>query len=491
MSVPLRILHVEDSPDDSLLLDMHLREAGLQVELERVETADEMRGRLASQPVDVVLCDDRMPGFSAGGALEVMQERGIDVPFIVVSGTIGEVRAIELMRRGAHDYVRKGDLRRLVPVIERELREATHRAARRDAEQRKDQLLALIGHELRNPLAPIVTALDLLRLRGADQDREIRTIRRHVEHLQHLIDDLLDVGRITRGEIELRKRVTDVRACVNRAVEIASPLLEQKHHQLQIELPPEPVAVEGDPTRLVQLFEHLVSNAAKYTPARGHISVRLSPTPREAELIVQDDGVGIDPALLPYVFDAFVQGNQSLERSQGGLGLGLAIVKSLAELHGGSVAAENLPEGGSRFSVHLPRAESAPATPEQEPTRQRQRAPGGHRVLVVDDNVDAANLLAEFLGDLGYETRVAHDGPSALKVASELHPTLALLDIGLPVMDGYELGARLKREHGDLRMIAITGYGDVGDRRRSEQAGFEAHLVKPIDLERLMTALRA
>jgi signal transduction histidine kinase len=491
MGAPLRIMHVEDSPDDAALVEHHLRDAGLEVVIDRVENAAELRARLAAGPVDVVLSDDRLPGFSAAAALALLQAHGRDTPFIVVSGTIGEVRAIELMREGAHDYVRKNDLRRLVPVIERELREARGRAARREAEARKDQLLALIGHELRNPLAPIVTALELLRLRGADRDREIQTIRRHVEHLQRLVDDLLDVGRITRGEVELRRRTGDLRTCIERAVEAASPLLDQKHHHMRIELPPGPIEVEGDPDRLVQIVENLVSNAAKYTPAQGRITVRLTARPTQAVLEVEDDGLGIDPALLPFVFDAFVQGSQSIERSQGGLGLGLAIVRSLVELHGGTVAAENLPERGSRFTVRLPRAESPAATSEPDAVRRERNGAPSHRVLVVDDNIDAANLLAEFLGEMGYETAVAHDGPSALSVAEQMHPTLALLDIGLPVMDGYELGARLKRENHDLRMIAVTGYGDVGDRRRSEQAGFEAHLVKPIDLERLLTALRS
>ena len=491
MSATLRILHVEDSPDDAALVEHHLREAGLDVAIDRVESAATMRARLARGPVDVVLSDERLPGFSAAGALALLQEHGLDVPFVIVSGTIGEVRAIELMRQGAHDYVRKGDLRRLVPVIERELREARGRAARREAETRKDQLLALIGHELRNPLAPIVTALELLRLRGADRDREIQTIRRHVEHLQRLVDDLLDVGRVTRGEVELRRRRTDLRGSIERAIEAASPLLDQKHHHVTVDLPGTAVEVDGDPDRLVQIMENLVSNAAKYTPAHGRITVRLTERPTQAVVEVEDDGLGIDPALLPYVFDAFVQGSQSIERSQGGLGLGLAIVRSLVELHGGTVAAENLPERGSRFTVRLPRPESAAATSEREASRRDRTGAPSHRVLVVDDNIDAANLLAEFLGEMGYETAVAHDGPSALAVAEKMHPTLALLDIGLPVMDGYELGARLKRENHDLRMIAVTGYGDVGDRRRSEQAGFEAHLVKPIDLERLMSALRS
>jgi signal transduction histidine kinase len=484
-----RILLVEDSADDAELLRRELARADAGVTVVRVETPDAMRVALAVERPDVVLSDDDLPQFTAAGALAVLHERDLDIPFIIVSGTIGEVRTVELMRLGAHDFVSKQDLPRLEQVISRAIREAEHRAARRDSERRKDQFLATIGHELRNPLAPIVTALELLRMRGADSDHEVCVIRRHVEHLQRLVDDLLDVSRFTRGNFHLHRERVDLSEVVTRAIEMASPLLDQKHHHLTVDAAK--VFVDGDRDRLAQIVANLLTNAAKYTPNDGHVAVRASAADGNAVIVVEDNGIGIDPALVPVVFDAFVQGAQASDLGQGGLGLGLAIVKSLVALHGGTISVDSAPGRGSKFTVRLPLAPTVTLTSTPIGPLALPPASPDQRVLIVDDNVDAANLLAEFLGDLGYATCVAHDGPTALRVAAQQHPTLALLDIGLPVMDGYELGARLKRDHPDLRMFAITGYGDAADRRRTEQAGFEAHLVKPIDLARLVNALRA
>jgi signal transduction histidine kinase len=486
----LRVLHVEDSADDAALVELGLRRAGFAPSIQRVETADEMRAALATPP-DVILADDRLPRFDAASALALVRELGLDVPFIIVSGTIGEVRAAELVRRGAHDFVSKNDLGRFDLVISRELREAEDRAARRDAERRKEQFLAMIGHELRNPLAPIVTALELLRMRGADSDHEIAVIRRQVEHLQRLVDDLLDVARITRGDFPLRRGTVDLGEVVARAIEMASPLIDQRHHRLVVDAPLGQVFVDGDKDRLAQVVANLLTNAAKYTPPTGEIRVTAATDAECATISVADTGVGIPAELQPFVFEAFVQGKQTIDRGQGGLGLGLAIVKSLVALHGGEIALASTPGDGSTLTVRLPLIAGDQDTPPGAGARRHPTAPPDQRVLVVDDNVDAANLLAEFLGDLGYETVVAHDGPSALQAAAAHHPTLALLDIGLPVMDGYELGKQLKRDQPDLRMIAITGYGDSTDRRRSEQAGFEEHLVKPIDLDQLVSTLRS
>ncbi|MDB4953984.1 MAG: two-component hybrid sensor and regulator [Myxococcales bacterium] len=482
----LHILLIEDSDDDEQLVRRELAKVASQLEITRVETPEAMRISLETKSPELVLSDDQLAQFSAAGALSVLHERKVDIPFIIVSGTIGELRAVELMRLGAHDFVFKRDLRRLEQVIARELREAANRAAHRDADRRKDQFLAMIGHELRNPLAPIVTALELLHMRGADGDHEISVIKRQVDHLQRLVDDLLDVSRITRGDLVLRRERVDLREIVTRAIELSSPLLDQKRHRLDVDMPADAVIADGDRDRLTQVVAHLITNAAKFTPSSGHVAVRVSSDAKGSAIIVEDDGNGIDHNMLPVVFEPFVQGTQASDRSQGGLGLGLSIVKSLVDLHGGAISVESAPGRGSKFTVRLPLALTV-STPTQISGRDLHQSDS---VLIVDDNVDAAGLLAEFLTDLGYTTHVAHDGPSALRVAAEQHPTMALLDIGLPVMDGYELGSRLKRDHKDLRMIAITGYGDATDRRRSEQAGFEAHLVKPIDLERLVKTLR-
>ncbi len=374
--------------------------------------------------------------------------------------------------------------------------------AQRDAEsanRAKDEFLAILGHELRNPLAPILTALQIMRLRGGDADENARTIiDRQLKHLVRLVDDLLDVSRVTRGKIELEREPIEVAEVLAKAIEMTSPLLEQRTHQLTVDVPRRGLVVSGDATRLAQVFANLLTNAAKYTEPGGHIDVRAAVDAGGGEIVVtvRDSGVGISPEMLPRVFDLFVQERQELDRSQGGLGLGLAIVHSLVRLHGGSVGVRSDGRGrGSEFSVRLPRTElrvaertsrAAAAAPVERPDHGQ-----GRRVLVVDDNRDAADLLSESLGLLGFEVCVAYDGPSALEAADHFRPELALLDIGLPVMDGYEVARRLRdrAELRDLRLVALTGYGQESDRRRSRDAGFHAHLVKPLDLNALAALL--
>jgi PAS domain S-box-containing protein len=373
----------------------------------------------------------------------------------------------------------------------REVAEAANRA--------KDEFLAMLGHELRNPLAPILTALQLMKLRGGDTvGREREVIERQVSHLVGLVDDLLDVSRITRGKIELRREPVELSAVVARAIEMASPLLEQQRHNLHVDLPPSGLGVNGDASRLAQVVANLITNAAKYTEAGGDISIVASPAGDDVVLEVRDTGIGIDAEMLTRVFDLFVQERQTLDRSRGGLGLGLSIVRSLVELHGGSVTAASQGKGhGATFSVRLPRivlASGVGAPPEPSSHGQRP-APlaTSVRVLVVDDNRDAAVLLAETLTDFGYVTHAVHDGPTALKVAETFEPDVAVLDIGLPVMDGYELAARFRGHprFRTTRLIAVTGYGQPQDRSRSEAAGFTAHLVKPVDVHVLRNVMQS
>jgi PAS domain S-box-containing protein len=370
------------------------------------------------------------------------------------------------------------------------LRESAEAASRA-----KDEFLAMLGHELRNPLAPILTALQLLKLRGIEAgEHERGIIERQVRHLVGLVDDLLDVSRITRGRVELRRELIELSDVVARAVEIASPLLEQQRHVLRIDVPPG-LVVSGDIGRLAQVVANLLSNAAKYTDAGGTVTVRGRGDAESLELMVADTGVGIDAAMLPRVFDLFAQEPQSLARSQGGLGLGLAIVRSLVELHGGTVQASSHGRGqGAVFSIRLPRAEVA-ALPAAEAASLGSTPPrsaaAGTRVLVVDDNEDAACLLGSMLTACGYDTHVVYDAPSAVTDALALLPDIALVDIGLPVMDGYELARRFA-EHPQLRamkLIAVTGYGQTRDQSASKDAGFAAHLVKPVDLDDLHAVL--
>ena len=368
--------------------------------------------------------------------------------------------------------------------------------ARRDAEtanRTKDEFLAMLGHELRNPLAPMLTALQLMRLRGDNGvERERIVIERQTTHLVRLVDDLLDVSRIARGKIDLRVERLDAADVAAKAIEMASPLLEEREHDLQVQLP-RGLVVDGDPARLAQVIANLLTNAAKYTEKGGTILVRGESRDGFVVLSVRDSGIGIAPEMLPRVFDMFTQERQALDRTQGGLGLGLSIVRNLVELHRGTVEARS--EGrnrGSEFVIHLPLASGVAAGAASSSAPRLQPRPEGQGVpiLIVDDNEDAAAMLAEFVRSLGYRVRTAHDGPGALKSASDAEPRIALLDIGLPVMDGYELAARLRDVHPNgLKLIAVTGYGQEADRDRSRQAGFDAHLVKPVDLESLAALL--
>ncbi|WP_437715636.1 ATP-binding protein [Sorangium sp. So ce448] len=412
----------------------------------------------------------------------------------------GVVARILVVSLDVTEYVQA---RKMLEAAAREREELLRRAedARRDAERAnraKDEFLAMLGHELRNPLAPIVTALHLMRLRaGGHAERERLVIERQIKHLTALVDDLLDVSRITRGKVELKKQRIELAEVVAKAVELASPLLEQRRHHLTVTVPSSGLAVDGDVTRLAQVISNLLTNAAKYTESGGEIAVRAERAEGEVVLSVRDNGIGIAPEMLASVFERFVQERQALDRSQGGLGLGLAIVHSLIAMHGGRVSAHSEGRGrGSEFTLRLPAAANA-CSPGAAPARppagtQGTPAPAGRcRILLVDDNLDAVELLAESLGALGYTTRVASDGPSALRIAEKFAPDVALLDIGLPVMDGYELARRLREQPAGerVRLIAITGYGQQGDFRRSEGAGFETHLVKPIQIDRLTSLL--
>jgi len=366
----------------------------------------------------------------------------------------------------------------------------------REANRRKDEFLAMLGHELRNPLAPILTATDLMKLRGdGTTERERDIIERQAKYLVRLVDDLLDVARITRGTIELRKERVDLAEVVAKAIEIASPLLEQRLHRLSVQVSRNDLIVTVDPGRMTQVIGNLLTNAARYTDPGGEIRVIGRATEDGVTLRVQDTGIGISSAMLPRVFDLFVQEKQALDRPRGGLGLGLAIVRNLVELHRGSVAARSEGIGkGSEFVISLPRSreDSESGRPASVPRHEKPSKSGGARILLVDDNEDGAQTLAAVLEDLGHDVRIANDGPAALRVVEGFTPALALLDIGLPIMDGYELARRLREQPrlAGVRLVAVTGYGQESDRHRSSEAGFEAHLVKPVDLDILQDVVR-
>jgi PAS domain S-box-containing protein len=370
----------------------------------------------------------------------------------------------------------------VIDITERKLAED----ALKDADRRKDEFLATLAHELRNPLSPIRHGLQLMRLAGDDRKRveDAREVmERQLQHMVRLIDDLLDVSRISRGKIELRRQRVDLATVVLSAVETTRPTIEQLGHDLALELPRSPVYVDADVTRLGQVFANLLHNAAKYTNPGGHIRLAAESEDGGAAISVSDDGLGIPPEMLDRVFDPFTQVDGSLERSRGGLGLGLTIVKRLVEMHGGWVEARSEGQGrGCVFVVHLPAVASGAriSAPRREepfgPTRRR-------RVLVVDDNRDSADSLAMLLQVLGHEVEIAYDGEEALETAAKLLPEVVLLDIGMPKLSGYEVCERMRHQPWarDAVIVAVTGWGQQEDKRRSHEAGFDHHLVKPID----------
>jgi PAS domain S-box-containing protein len=369
-----------------------------------------------------------------------------------------------------------------------------------EADHRKSEFLATLAHELRNPLAPIRTGLDLLRMSPRDQQAASRVhgmMDRQLGHLIHLVDDLLDIARITRGKIELKKEAVLLRTIVATAVETSTALIEAHRHTLTVELPSEPLEIEADVTRMVQVLSNLLNNAAKYTPTGGRVTLSAWREDGQAVIAVADSGVGIPAESIGSVFEMFTQVRGSLDRAQGGLGIGLSLVRRLVELHGGRVSAFSAGRGkGSTFTVRLPLRPGTPHALERplEDGARREARPGGPlRVLVVDDNADAADSLTALLGALGHTTAMAHDGPAGLLAAREFVPDLVLLDIGLPGMSGHDVAREIRRT-ASLRqvvLIALTGWGAQSDQEQSQEAGFDQHLTKPVSLEALEQALAA
>jgi len=356
-----------------------------------------------------------------------------------------------------------------------------------DAGRHVDEFIAMLAHELRNPLAPIRNAMQVMHMfKLGDPKLEWcrDVVDRQVDHLGRLVDDLLDVNRITSGKILVLKEPMALSAALDRAVESSMPLLNQRRHRLEVTAQDASIRVEGDLTRLSQVFLNLLNNAAKYTPEGGLVRLSAAVEDGAAVVRVRDNGVGIAPELLPRIFDLFVQGSQSLDRIEGGLGIGLALVREILRLHGGVVTAASGGTGqGSEFTVRLPLSRESTAQALEKPHTARTEGQQ-RRILVVDDNRDAAGSMALLLRTFGHEVHVAHEGPHALELARELRPDVVLLDIGLPGMNGYDVAAQLRELEGlhDTVLIAVTGYGQDEDRKRSRDAGFDHHLVKPVDL---------
>jgi len=371
----------------------------------------------------------------------------------------------------------------------------TEALARRlqDIDRGKDQFLAMLGHELRNPLAPILTALQVMRMRATSHasEKERAIIERQVNHLARLVDDLLDVSRATMGKIDLRREPLEVSVAVARAVEVTTPLFEAKKHRLTVKVPGAGLLVAGDPVRLSQVIANLLNNAAKYTDEGGNIDVEAHSEEDIVSISVKDDGRGIVPQRLSAMFELFVQGDQPADRSQGGIGVGLTLVRSLVQLHGGEVEARSEGPGkGSMFTVRLPLLFEPRAAP--QPPAPAESAPvTARRVLVVDDNVDAAEMLAAALEHSGHDVRQAHDGLAALVEAAQFLPQVMILDLGLHGVDGLEVARRIRADPrlAGTRIVALTGYGQDSDRRRTAEVGIDVHLVKPVPFETLLEAV--
>jgi CheY-like chemotaxis protein len=364
--------------------------------------------------------------------------------------------------------------------------------ALREADRRKDEFLALLAHELRNPLAPLRNGLRVLRLADSDAGERMaaqEVMERQLEHMVRLIDDLLDISRISRNKMELRRSRVRLVEVVRNAVETARPEIDSAGHELTVSLPPEPVTLDADLTRLAQVFGNLLTNSAKYTPCGGQIEIAAARRGDDVFISVRDNGIGIPAPALPAIFEMFSQVDRSIERSRGGLGIGLALVKQLVEMHGGSIWAESEGEGkGCLFTVRLPTLAALVDIP--APARGDDEPRGGglkQRILVVDDNEDSAGSMARLLRLRGNEARTAHDGIDALEAAEDFRPEIILMDVGMPRLNGYEATRLIRaRPWGrSVTIIALTGWGQEGDRLQSRLAGCDGHLVKPVDLTKL------
>ncbi len=369
-----------------------------------------------------------------------------------------------------------------------------------DGDRRKDEFLATLGHELRNPLAAISNALQCMELSPVSPEvvDEARAIlKRQTGHVVRLVEDLLDVSRITRGKVRLRKEVVDMATIAKRAADNVRSLVSERRQKLSIAMPREPIHVSGDPTRLEQVVGNLLNNAAKYTPPEGQIDLVVQQDADQIVIHVRDTGAGIADELLPKIFDLFAQGDRTLDHSQGGLGIGLTLVRSLVVLHGGTVEAASAGAGrGSEFTIRLPAAAAeSQVRPEAEVAASNGAASKTtrRRVLLVDDNVDLATTTAALLGTLGHTVRYCHSGADALQLVDEVHPEVVFVDIGLPCMSGHDVARALRQKPGgeNLVLVAMTGFGQAEDRRRSREAGFDIHLVKPVALDTLAEILKS
>ncbi len=508
---PVYFLLVDDLEENLLSLEALLRRDGLV--LLKARSGDEALELLLQNDVALALVDVQMPGLNGFELAELMRgnERTRRVPIIfVTAGSADSQRRFRGYEAGAVDFIHKpieADILRSKADIFFELyRQRQQLAAQRDelkahsdvleeADRRKDEFLATLAHELRNPLAPLRHGLDILRRNpNSDDAVNIRQVMdRQLVHLVRLIDDLLDVSRVSQRKIELRKERIQAADVLRAAVESSRPLIDSARHSLAIDGPPEPIWLDADLTRLAQVVGNLLNNAAKYTPEGGRIGLSLRTDGDDAVIAVSDNGLGIPTDMQSKIFQLFAQVENHADRSRGGLGIGLALVKQLVAMHDGSVAVESAGSGqGSVFTVRIPLAAAdGEAQPEAKEPAARPAPTQPLKVLVVDDNIEVAQMVGWMLEEIGHEYHLVHDGRQALQAAREFRPDAILLDIGLPVMDGYAVCRAFRQD--DLfknsLIVAQTGWGQKRDKTLASEAGFDHHLVKPVaydDLERVL-----
>ena len=524
----VNILLVDDQPAKLLTYEAMLDQLG--ANLIKASSGREALEHLLKQEITLVLMDVSMPDLDGFELAEIIREhpRFRKTAIIFVSAVhLTDMDRLKGYASGAVDYVAVPvqpellrakvsvftELRRKTVEAERLARELERRVSERTAEleasterlrelaeelkaadRRKDEFLALLAHELRNPLAPVLNAVSIMRARSLSDPELIwcrDIIERQSHQLTRLVDDLLDVSRISRGKVRLRFEPVELSAVLRGAVETSQPIVDAQRHELRISQPLQPVTVNGDPARLVQVVANLINNSAKYQEAGGKIEIAVIVERGVARITISDQGFGIDEGLLPRVFEPFTQGNPALDRTQGGLGIGLYLVKNIVDLHGGSVRAASAgPGSGATFTVDLPLMRQSPRAESEVPAARTVPA-GSRRVLVVDDNADGGDSLVALLNLNGYDAVLAGDGPAALEMAAKNPPDVVLLDIGLPGMDGYEVCRRLREQgHERAAIIALTGYGQP-DRGRLELHGFDNYIVKPCPLPELLRILES
>ena len=524
----VNILLVDDQPGKLLAYEAMLSDLG--ENLIKASSGREALEHLLKTEITLVLMDVSMPDLDGFELAEIIRQhpRYEKTAIIFVSAVhLSDLDRLKGYESGAVDYVsvpvvpellrakvtvfaalyrKTREAERLTAELERRVAERTAEleasVARQidlarqllDADRRKDEFLALLAHELRNPLAPIRNAVNIMHMKGLDDPDLIwchDVIERQAKQLTRLVDDLLDVSRITKGKIRLRTEQLDLRDVVRDAVETSRPLIDEMGHQITVEMPETPLLVRGDPARLTQVVANLLNNAAKYQMENGTIMVRIEHDGTDSVIVVKDGGIGITRESMPRIFDLFAQGERAPDRAAGGLGIGLSLVKQIVELHGGTVRAESPGPGlGSEFVVHLPASIDSLTTQADGTSAAVLSVDAPRRILVVDDNVDAAESMAMLLRLRGHEVVVAHNGEDALRLAGERPPSVVLLDIGMPGMDGYEVCRRFRTSGlGEMRIIAMTGFGLEQDRQRSKEAGFDAHTVKPVAIAELVKLL--